>query len=366
MVTVKTSLLQSMVAKAIKGAANNKMLPLTSMVAIASTPSTETGKTLLSMCTTDSTNYLYISEKIDLIDDIYVVVPVEQFSKLISKLTSEDVSLELSDNALHIVGDGSYRIELPLNEEGNPVRFPNPMADLFYNSNHKIKLADIKSTLAHNKASLSLDNDIPCYTGYYMDKDGVLTTDSLSMCENKVELFDEPVLLSRELIDLLDLFDSEDIDVYDAGSNLVFTSPNCTVFGAKRLQSELEEFNVEVLKNLISQEFTSKVVVHKNELLNALDRISLFVGKYDKNKIKLHFDTGAVVISSVATSGVEHITYIRTENVKEFDCSIDIELFMSQLKTLTSDEVELWYGGDKAIKLVEGDITHILALDEEE
>ena len=61
-------------------------------------------------------------------EDFYVVVQVEQFSKLIGKMTCETISLEVNDGILNVKGNGDYKIELPLDEEGNTIQFPDPVA----------------------------------------------------------------------------------------------------------------------------------------------------------------------------------------------------------------------------------------------
>ena len=99
--TVNTQTLQTMVVKSMKGASCNKMIPLTSLMAI------ELKDNRLSLITTDATNYLYVSETKVEGDDFYVVVQADMFSKLISRLTCEKVKLELSDNVLKVKGNGN-------------------------------------------------------------------------------------------------------------------------------------------------------------------------------------------------------------------------------------------------------------------
>ena len=77
--TVSTGVLKSLVAKAMKGASNNKMLPLTNFIEI------ECKDNILTLTTTDSTNYLYLYEElIGDNEDFSVVVGANIFSKLIS------------------------------------------------------------------------------------------------------------------------------------------------------------------------------------------------------------------------------------------------------------------------------------------
>ena len=66
--TINTSTLQSMVAKSMKGASCNKMIPLTGLMAIQLLDHE------LTLITTDATNYLFIHEDKVEGDDFYVVV----------------------------------------------------------------------------------------------------------------------------------------------------------------------------------------------------------------------------------------------------------------------------------------------------
>ena len=79
--TIGTELMKDVVARAIKGAGNNKLIPITSMMCIQ----LKDGE--LTVITTDATNYLYIKEQHVAGDDFYVVVDENQFAKLVSKMT---------------------------------------------------------------------------------------------------------------------------------------------------------------------------------------------------------------------------------------------------------------------------------------
>ena len=78
--TIKTDIFKEIISRAIKGASQNKLIPLTSLMAI------QLKDDQLTVITSDATNYLYINQDNIAGDDFYVVVQVEQFSKLISKL----------------------------------------------------------------------------------------------------------------------------------------------------------------------------------------------------------------------------------------------------------------------------------------
>ena len=116
---IQTSKLQEMVTKSIKGASNNKMIPLTSLMEI------ELKDKTLTLRTTDAANTLSIIAKDIDGEDFHTVVPSEMFSKLVGKITTANITLTVGANSLNVKGNGEYQIELPLDDEGNSVKFPS-------------------------------------------------------------------------------------------------------------------------------------------------------------------------------------------------------------------------------------------------
>ena len=356
-------LLQSMVAKAMKGASCNKMIPLTSLMAIKWEDGTVT------LTTTDGTNYLYVQEdKIDA-ENFYVVVPAEQFSKLIAKMTCTTVQMELEDDVLIIRGNGTYKMELPLDEEGRLVKYPDPLHDSPLEdgeilSSEVVKLSTIRLILNTAKASIAANDDVMCYTGYYM-ADSVIATDTYKICGIKTPVFEEPALISAETLDLLNVFSDEDIRVHRvvADGRIAFISPKCCVYGVEL--DCIEDFAVEPITGLLEQEFDSSCKVPKADLLQVLDRLALFVTPYDKNVITLTFAKDGLNISSKKTTGCEVIPYVESNNFKAFTCPIDIEMLRSQVKANAADVIYIEYGEDNAIKMKEGNVTQIVAVSED-
>ena len=74
------------------------------------------------------------------------------------------------------------------------------------------------------------------------------------------------------------------------------------------------------------------------------------------------FTKDGLQVSSKASSGVELLPYIESENFKDYMCYIDIEMLASQIKGQSSDVVDLYYGNETAIKMVDGKLTQLVAL----
>ena len=356
---IKTEKLKEMVSRAIKGASNNKLIPLTSLMAI------QLEKNVLTITTTDATNYLYIKEDKVEGDDFYVVVPVDVFSKLVARMTCETVTLTLAEkmNVLEVKGNGNYSIELPMDEEGNPVKYPDPISEVkLEGEGTEIHLSTVQAILNSVKPALATTLEIPCYTGYYVG-DKVVATDTYNIASMNVKITDDAMLVSQELMNLLAVMTSEKIhmDVFD--NIIVFTSSDCAIYGNK--MNGVDEFSIDAINGLVDAKFASVCKVPKSTLLQVLDRLSLFVGIYDKNGINLTFTKEGLQVSSKSSSGVEIINYAEVKKFKNFTCMIDIASFTTMIKAQCSDMLTIYFGEDNAIKMEDGNFTYIVALMEE-
>lgn len=356
--TISTATLQNMVAKSMKGASCNKMIPLTGLMAI------QLKDHKLTLITTDATNYLYVHEDKVEGDDFYIVIQADVFSKLIARLTCEKVSLELKDNTLMVKGNGKYSIELPLDEEGELIKYPNPLdGKSFVGDNATVNLSTVKLILNTAKAALADTLEVPCYTGYYVGNK-VVATDTYKICGIDIKLWDEPALISPEMMSLLDIFTDEKIAVYRNDNTMVFNTDNCTVYGT--LMDSLDDYQIEAIDGLLGQDFESSCKLAKAPLLQLLDRLALFVSPYDKNGIYLTFTRDGLQIESKQANSVEVIPYAESNDFRDFTCCVDIEMFHSQIKANTGDGITIHYGEENAIKLTDGNVAQVVALLEDD
>ena len=352
--TIKTDIFKEMVSRAIKGASQNKLIPLTGLMAI------ELKDNEVTLITTDASNYLYIKQDNIPGDEFYVVVQVEQFSRLIGKMTCENITLEADNGILKVNGNGNYKIELPLDEEGNTITFPDPASDFDTKEGTEISLATIKTILNSIKPALAVTMEVPVYTRYYVG-DTVIATDTYKIASLAANVFQtEPMLISAETMNLLDVITCETFDFYKNDDVLLFDTPDCVVYG--HVMEGVDDYNVEAITTLLEQQFVSNCELDKNVLLSILDRISLFVGQYDNKAIMLTFTEEGLYVSSRTSTGVETIPYIKNNNFKPYTCNIDIDMLTTQLKANSAEHINLQYGNESSIKLVDDSITQVIAL----
>jgi len=357
--TVKTDVFQNMVAKAVKGSSSTNLY-LTQLMAI-SLKNNE-----LVLTTTDENNYLYVREQKVAGDDFYAVVPVDKFAKLISRLTCEEITLEIPQSnrgeleKLIVKGNGKYVIELPYDEDGQLVQFPDPLAEGISDAvEEDVKLSTIHLILSTAKAALQVAKTRTCYCGYYVG-DRVVTTDSYKICGIDIKLFDRPMLLPPEFVDLLDLLGEEDVKVTHNDDTLIFTTTQTVVYG--HVMEGIEDYKIDAISSLLDEQFGSSCKIEKSSLLQLLDRLALFVGTYDKNSVYLTFTKDGLLVSSKQDSGSEMIPYRESNNFTDYTCCLDIELFRSQVKANQSGVIEILYGNDSSIKMIDANVKQIVAL----
>lgn len=355
--TINTEKFKSMMAKAVRGVGDNKLIPITQLMGIK-----KTGDCLM-LTTTDATNYLYIYEhEVEDTEDMSVTVYAEQFAKLISKMTTENVSLEVKDGTLEVIGNGHYTLELPLDENGALIDFPDPANEYtskVYKSKKTINLSVIKTILDTVKPSLATTLDVPVLTAYYVGN-SIIATNKYKIASMDLDLLGEKMLISSAMFDLFDVITDESIKVLIDDDVVVFATTNCVIYGKKF--NGADDYPVDAINELIHRDFKSICKVKKSDILNTLDRMSLFISRYDYDTILLSFTKDGLSITNKSTKSKELVPYNDDSEHDEFICAIDINMLVTQIKAYASDMIEIHYGEDMGIKLVDNSIIQLIAL----
>ena len=354
---IKTETLKAMLSKAVKGAGNNKLLPITGLMKLTVAPNE------LWITTTNMVNFLTVKGNLSDSDEFNgCVIEVEKFAKLVSKMTCEYVTINDKGNYLEVVGNGKYQIEIPLDENGERIVYPDPV-----NHTHDeltVKRAIIDLVLNTCKPSLATTLEVPVYTNYYIGKE-VLATDTFTISALDIEMFkDKKLLMSADLMDLIGLIESEDVKFTFADENYVYVSGGDVVVYGK-LEDGIEEYAVDAISQLAEQEFDSVCKFKKSEMLSTLDRIALFVGAYDDRAVRLTFTENGINVESKQANSIETIPYVASENFTQFTCMINVDMLSTQLKANMADVIEMQYGAENSVKLVDGAVTQVIALLEE-
>ena len=354
---VGTEILKSMLVRSVKGMGRNKQFPITSLMLIKLEHNT------LTLLTTDNNNYLYVKRDKVEGDDFYVVIQGEQFARLISKFTCEKTELIADGNSLEVIGNGKYHIAIPL-DEGEYIQFPDPVADLKLKESDRLEwnLSTVNTILESCKLSLAVTYEDPQYTGYYIGED-IITTNDYLMSRLDIDILGgKEVLVRSEYMELLGLMTEENFSAYIIKDKIVCTSPDCVVYGELMEEDYLQKFQASEYRNYMkSREMKSSCKLDKTQLLSVLDRISLFVDKYDEDAVRLTFTEKGVSVESLQSTGVEVVPYIESKDYQAFTGIMFIAQLMNVLKSYPEDVVEVGYGDDAAVRLTSGNLTFLIA-----
>lgn len=343
MFKVNTNVFKQMISKSVKGAGMNPTITSSRLIAI------ELKENTLTLVTTDGCAYLEVSCPKISGDYFYAMVDVDTFAKLINKMTSEELTLAIEDNRLVVTGNGVYDFAMCF--EGDKLaRF----ADYHFETGDKPYVMNIdvlKSILKTNKATVCTNTEMPELIAYHFGPMGVLTTNRTCACLTKANFMDISFLLPVRTVALMEAFSGTDVKFYVTETNVKIVSDDVTIYSPKKTETERDKkFPVEVLTNMFSSELSDAyVVLNRNSLISALERLLLVSDKYNQNLLELTFAETFLglrnVRSSNVGSGVETLEYT-TNNLKE---SVIIKLtgtvLLNDLKAIMNDDIKFHLKG---------------------
>ena len=356
-VCIKTEVLQDMVNKAIKGAGNDKVLPITQLIGV------ELIGQNLYLSTTDGENYLTVYGRVVTSDgEGAFCVSAETFYKLVAKTTSDQMFLKKEGNALKVKGNGTYTFAIAADEEN--VAVVMPQATLFEGEKvvkeFSAKVKDLKEAFAIGKTAIATtitsDSTI-CFSGYYFYENGSVTSDSNRAAYTKKKIFDSPVLISLPFMNLTGLLVGEEVRVLESDSRVYFSTDGMMISGRK--MAEVVKFPIESIVDFTETEFPYTVKLNKTAILNVLDRVALFIGAYDRNCVRLNFGENGVLVADLHATSAETIK--GEGDLKEFSALLDIESFKNMLSVNPEESVSLSYGNPQVIKMSFGNTVQVLA-----
>lgn len=352
-VTIDTKVFKDIVSRAAKAASQDRLLPLTSMMAITLQDN------VLTLITTDAANTLKLSLQNVVGDDFYVVVSVELFSKLIAKTTSKNIKLSIKDGNLQVTGNGVHLIPVNM-DDGGEIRFPEYVFEKI-GEPQTITVPMIKSIIAFNKPAMCEDRSLPFLRGYYLD-DYTITTDQQVICFNRIKASNTPYLVSPEMMLLLSLSPGGIINFWYNDGYFLFEVEGMVLYGQEVPNKDY--FPIEDITPYLSEPFEYSCKISSTLLTGVLDRLALFIEPYDSNTAIFHFFFGGLQIESKKQSSTEVVEFAESkmDTVQPFRCTVDVPLLRSQLAVIKEEFIEIHFGNNAALKVVSSAGVQIIAL----
>lgn len=346
---ILTAKLKDLTARSAKGASNNKLLPLTSLVKICASEG------ILTLCTTDGTNYLYMNEKIGNEESFYAVVVASLFFELIQKTTSEYTELVLLDSFLKVVGSGTYKIAL-VTDEGTVVSYPDPVKKKkLLNTSagyewHPVRKEVLEKMDKYLRPALA-GEAFPYYSMYYSGSvEGIgnvlLATDSeIVVCETGDILpINQPVLLSLDLIKIALVIADDTLQMCCSGNECCLKSEKGVVYG--KIFTNVEEYAITDISTLLNAKYEASCEINRAALIAAVSRLSILGSVYHQDNLSMKFliDGFSVLLSLEGQEGIETLSSKRFFGSREFFCVINIKSLLKALASCSDDTVVVNYG----------------------
>lgn len=345
-VKIQTVVLQDLVSRAVKGSSAKPQLPLTCLMHI------EIKNKKLSITTTDDVNIMTVFTDVDA-EDFDVVVDSKWFYSLVSKITTEYISLSINDKTLIIEGNGKYEKPLIMESDGTPINFPFIEDIDITNSNH-ITRENIRSILTMSKSCKSDQMIVPALFNYYVDDKRVITTDTYKACDNPIKMVNEPTAITPSMMDLVSLVCEEDgVNVAMNTDSIMFYSSRGKLISSRVNEDDVKSFPVNELLGVFEENLPSTCRINRTLLLNAIDRLFLFTDAYDSYKLTLTFNNKELKVQAKKANSWETINYLNEldSSVGEFVTDVDATFLRTELTSCNSEDIKIKFGGENGLQI---------------
>lgn len=346
MLKIKTETLKTAVTKSVKGSSRLPMLLLTNCIGI------EVKDGNLILTTTDGSTNLEVTVKVNTNEEFYACTDSALFASLVSKTTTDDIGLEIRNESLFFRGNGVYNLPLVQDEEGNTVRIP---VDTNFDAETAVtvKKEDIVPLYKFNKLAVAKTKEIPQFSAYCVSHNRIYTYNTTNLCISKSKLGSFNMLLPASVADLLALIDEDEIQVVNTDSKFIIKSN--TIFIQGTVVDGFEKFPIDAANQLITpSNFSTKIELNTTQLVNVLDRMSLFIAPEDMNAINLTLTEDYLTITNRAGNGCEKLLYLsRPTGNPSLETCLDISDLKMVVSAVELDSVNIAFSdtGNACIEL---------------
>ena len=343
-------ILRDLVAQAAKGSTNVDIIPLSCLMEV------KVSNNVLTVRTTNNVNFVTMKAQVSA-SDIDIVVQTKLFAQIIGKLTTVDTITLSSDGSKVTIeaGKGKYNVPLALDTDGSSIQFPSveytPVGE-----SKTLTNAQLRSILSISKACKAEMKEIPAIYNYYFDNNRVITSNVFKGCSNPISIFNTPVVLPPDLVELVSAVvnDDEVITVSQDENSVQFETTKGEVYGRKCTPADLEAFPAEQLVQAFNTEISNVAKINRSELAAAVDRISLFTDQLESYKVDFTFSKDGIHLYSSKTDSHEDVNYFvaPTTEFEPIVIPLDAKMLAQELAALDKEELTVKFDADTGVQFV--------------
>ena len=321
---------------------------------------------------TDKDYYLDVTvSKEEFDEDFNIIVDAKIFTKLISSITTDTVSLTIEDNKLIIKANGVYKLA-KIDVDGMEDLPVIPHSNEF--TSFQLSTNVLKRIMTNNIKQLdkgTFAND--CQRYCYLDNKGALTF-TTGACINNFDLPEDiKILLSRKVVSLFKLFSNTDFvnfamchEVNSSNNNIDvihFKSSDIQLYAILPVNDLATDVPADNIREMATKVYAYQVAINRTSLIETLNRYLILGNKEDikyNPYINIKFEYNKLIIQGLNGAFNEEILY--HEEIPNLDYSLCVDLFdvRDVLQVLSSPIISFKFGDNTAVVVTSNEISNII------
>lgn len=286
-------------------------------------------------------NYVYVECTIACegeVEDAEYIVEAGKFIKLIGKTTKDTIKFTKKDNTLQVKGNGSYKYEL-LDDDFLDIP---PFSEFdVYDVDLKLLKPAMLDAIKCKSSVLS----IPLSAGICINKDSVWGTDGGIFVAHDFESgVNERIVIADNLCTLIPCLDDGSAVVYiDSENNkCAIQSESTLIYGSLVSGAELYPD----LSRLFAITDRSILTINRAEVLQAIDRLSIFTDETDSSISIAVIENGVGL--TVGGKSMEQVTLKHAHEVVPTTLTVSMASLKHIVALMQNDYIEIQYARDEA------------------
>lgn len=281
------------------------------------------------------------------------VIDLKTFNEIIKKIESDEIEVELEDNIFIIKSNnGIFKLATMNYEEYTKLPI--------FNIENEIKISQkiFKDMIRKTVFSTSIDQNRPVYTGSLISiKEGNITVvaiDGFRMAIKKEKIKElkkdfKAIIPAKTLNEILKSLSDNEEDLIKIGTNknqILFEIGPCTII-SRVIEGDFLNYT-----SIIPNEFESRIKIKTKELLDSIDRVSIFskdfTEKDKKAPIKLNLNLDNLELSCISQVGdAKESINIKLEG-KNLEIGFNPRYLIEALRVIEDENIILEFGSNIA------------------
>ena len=274
-----------------------------------------------------------------------------------SSKDNKKIDLEQKGNLVHVNdGNSSFSIKTVSGEDFPKIKKPEELKDTKNTINKDVLINGIKAVQAYS-SNLIIKPELASIYIYKDDEDLVfVATDHFRLAEKRIKFKKDtefkdillPVKNANSLVKILESVDDEEFRFVNKENQLSLESEKLFV------SSRILDLNFPDYKVIIPKKYSTKLILLKNDLAEALRNTAIFTDKFSKIEFSLEDEKLKIKAQNQDIGEIRKNLDIKKEGEDSFSLNLNNRFLQESLSSINSDTVEIWYTDEKSPILIKG------------